>query len=73
MSLNEYKKSMKNLIDSTDNELLLKHWKKQLEWDVEHENELELSDEELKPVYEGLQEYEIGNTISLEEFISKRK
>lgn len=72
MSLNEYKLLIKNLVDSTDNELLLKHWKKQLEWDVEHEKELELSRDELKLVQDGLQDYENGDVISLEEFISKR-
>jgi len=73
MSVNEYKEAIKSLIDSTNNEMLLKHWKKQLEWDVEHENEIELSSEEWSLVQEGITDYENGELISLEEFISKRK
>lgn len=73
MSLSEYKESIKQLIDATNNELLLKHWKKQLEWDVEHESELELTDEEWSLVREGIADYEKGNVISLEDFINKRK
>jgi len=73
MSVNEYKEAIKSLIDSTNNEMLLKHWKKQLEWDVEHENEIELSSEEWSLVQEGITDYENGELMSLEEFISKRK
>lgn len=73
MSITEYKESIKHLIDSTDNELLLKHWKKQLEWDVQHEKELELSTEELSLVEEGLADHENGDVISLEEFVRQRK
>ena len=73
MSVNEYKEAIKSLIDSTNNEMLLKHWKKQLEWNVEHENEIELSSEEWSLVQEGVTDYENGELISLEEFISKRK
>ena len=73
MSVNEYKEAIKSLIDSTNNEMLLKHWKKQLEWDVEHENEIELSSEEWSLVQEGITDYENGELISLEEFIRKRK
>ena len=72
MSLSEYKEAIKHLIDLTDNESLLKHWKKQLEWDVKHQNELVLSDQEWNLVQEGLADYENGDVISLEEFISKR-
>lgn len=46
MGLSEYKKAIKSIIDSTDNESLLKHWKKQLEWDIENQTEVELSSEE---------------------------
>ncbi len=73
MSLNEYKESIKQLIDSTNNEDLLKHWKKQLEWDVEHQNNFELTDEEWHLVQEGMADYEKGEIISLEEFVNKRK
>ncbi len=73
MSLREYQESIKSLIDSTTNEMLLKHWKKQLEWDVKHQNELELTDEEWNLVQEGIADYENGEVMSLEEFINKRK
>ncbi len=73
MSVNEYKESIRHLIDITNDEVLLKHWKKQLEWDIEHQNEVTLSDEEWNLVEEGLADYEKREVISLEEFISKRK
>jgi hypothetical protein len=73
MSLKEYKESIKQLVDSTDDEMLLKHWKKQLEGDVEHQNVLELTNEEWKLVREGLADYENGEVMSLEEFVNKRK
>lgn len=72
MTLSEYKTSLKKLIDATNNEALLKHWKKQLEWDLEHEKEIELTQEELKMVQEGIADYEAGDTLTLEEFINKR-
>lgn len=73
MSVNDYKESIRHLIDITNDEVLLKHWKKQLEWDVEHQQEVALSDEEWSLVEEGLADYEKGEVISLEEFVSKRK
>ena len=73
MNLTTYKESIKTLIDSTNNETLLKHWKKQLEWDVEHQDELELSREELNLVREGLVNYNNGEVLSFEEYISKRR
>lgn len=73
MSVNEYKESIRHLIDITDDEVLLQHWKKQLEWDVEHQHDVTLSDEEWNLVEEGLADYEKGEVISLEGFISKRK
>ncbi len=72
MSLNDYKNSIKNIVDSTNNEILLKHWKKQLEWDVQHQQEIEFSTEEWILVQEGMAEYENGDVLSLEEFINKR-
>lgn len=72
MSITDYKDTLKTLIDSTDNETLLKQWKEQLEWDVEHQGEAELSDEEWQAVQEGLADYDSGNVISLKEFIDKR-
>lgn len=72
MDLNDYKSSIKTIIDSTDNEALLKHWKKQLEWDVQHQQEIELSGEEWKMVEEGLADYESGAVLSFEEFLKKR-
>lgn len=73
MNLTTYKESIKTLIDSTNNETLLKHWKKQLEWDVDHQDELELSREELNLVREGLVNYNNGEVLSFEEYISKRR
>lgn len=73
MNLNDYKQSIKQLVDATNNELLLRHWKNQLEWDIKHQNQLELSTEEWILVQEGITEYEKGEVISLEEFIGKRK
>jgi len=73
MSLRDYQEAIKYMVDSTTNEVLLKHWKKQLEWDIEHQNELELSTEEWILVKEGVADYESGDVISLEEFTSKRK
>jgi hypothetical protein len=72
MNLNDYKASIKSIIDSTNNEALLKHWKKQLEWDVQHQEEIELSQEEWKLVEEGLADYESGAVLSFEEFLKKR-
>lgn len=72
MNLNDYKASIKSIIDSTNNEGLLKHWKKQLEWDVQHQEEIELSGEEWKLVEEGLADYENGSVLSFEEFLKKR-
>jgi len=73
MSLTEHKESIKRLIDSTMDERLLKRWKQQLEWGIQHQNELALSAEEWALIQEGLHDYESANVISLEEFTSKRK
>ena len=73
MSLNEYKEAIKSLVDSTNDEKLLKHWKHQLEWDLENIDAVELSDEERKLVEEGLTEYKKGEVISFEDFMNKRK
>lgn len=70
MNTEQYKNSIKQIIDSTDNELLLKHWQKQLLWDIN--NEADLSDEEWNLVAEGLDDYRKGKVLSLEEFIIKR-
>jgi hypothetical protein len=72
MSLDDYKNSIKEIVDSTDNELLLKHWEKQLQWDIDNLKEADLSDEEWNMVEEGISDYRNGNVISLEEFINKR-
>jgi len=72
MSLDEYKATIKTIIDETNNEALLKHWKAQLEWDIEHQEEIGLSNEEWKLVEEGIADYENGDVLSLEEFIAKR-
>jgi hypothetical protein len=72
MSLNDYKNSIKTIVDSTNNEALLKHWKKQIEWDVQHQDEIDLSHEEWKLVQEGIADYENGDVLSLKDFINKR-
>lgn len=72
MNLKNYKDSIKSIIDATDNEALLKHWKQQLEWDVQHQEEIELSNEEWNLVQEGLTDYENGTVLSLEEYLKKR-
>jgi len=73
MSLNEYKEAIKSLVDSTDDETLLMHWKHQLEWDLENRDVIELSAGEWNLVQEGIAEYSKGEVISFEDFISKRK
>ena len=45
MSLHHYKEAIRNIIDSTDDEMLLKHWKKQLEHDMENQDAIELTNE----------------------------
>lgn len=72
MSISEYKTSLKNLIEATNDETLLRHWKAQLEWDIVHGSEIELSSEEWQAVQEGLADYENGRMPSLKEFIEKR-
>ncbi len=72
MSLTDYKKSIKEIVDSTDNELLLKYWGKQLKSDLNNLNEEILSDEEWNLVEEGIADYKKRNVMSLEEFINKR-
>jgi len=73
MSIHEYKEALKKLVDSMDNELLLRQWKKQLEWDVDHQDQVALSEDELNLVNEGLAQYERGEVISLEDFLKSRK
>ena len=72
MNIDQYKNSIKQIVDSTNNESLLMHWEKQLQWDVEHLNEITLSDQEWNLVQEGEADYKNGNVISLEEFLNKR-
>lgn len=72
MNADQYKNSIKQIVDSTNNESLLMHWQKQLQWDLEHLNEIKLSDQEWNLVQEGLTDYANGDVISLEEFINKR-
>lgn len=72
MSITEYKNHIKRIIDATDNEALLKHWQKLIEWDVTHENEVELTKTEWQQVQEGVAEYYRGEVISLDEYIGKR-
>lgn len=72
MDLDNYKITIKTIVDSTNNEALLKHWQKQLEWDVQRQKEISLSDDEWSLVNEGLADYQTGKVLSLEEFINKR-
>jgi hypothetical protein len=72
MTADQYKNSIKQIIDSTDNEFLLKHWEKQLQWDIDNLKETNLSNEEWHLVEEGIADYKNGDVISLEEFINKR-
>jgi hypothetical protein len=72
MNINDYKSSIKQIVDSTNNELLLSHWEKQLRWDIEHSKEIELSPEEWILVEEGIADYEKGEVLSLQEFLNKR-
>lgn len=72
MGINDYKTSLKNLIDATNDETLLKHWKAQLEWDIEQGGEIELSAAEWQAVQEGQADYENGQVLSLKKFIEKR-
>lgn len=72
MNIPDYKSSIKNLVNSTNNEELLKQWKEQLEWDVKHGGEAELTNDEWQQVKEGLDDYKNGNVISFDEFLNKR-
>ena len=72
MNLNDYKNSIKKIIETTNNEALLKHWKKQLEWDIQNQEEIELTQEEWKLVEEGLEDYKNNAVLSFEEFLKKR-
>jgi hypothetical protein len=40
--------------------------------DIQYQEEIELSEEEWKPVKEGLSDYETGAVLSFEEFLKKR-
>lgn len=73
MTIQHYKESIKQLIDSTNNEDLLKHWKKQLEYDLQNKEEVQFTTEESELVQEGIADYGNGEVLSLEDFISKRK
>jgi hypothetical protein len=72
MSISDYKNTIKNLVDATNNKELLMQWKEQLEWDVKNGGEIELTDEEWQEVQEGLADYKKGNVISFDEFLNKR-
>ncbi len=73
MSMNQYREEIKSLIDATNDEALLAHWKKRLQYDMENREAVELSEEEWTLVEEGMTDYKNGKVVSLEEFISKRK
>ncbi len=46
MSIAEYQMSLKNLIDATNDETVLKRWKAQLEGDLEHMREKNPADKQ---------------------------
>ena len=60
-------------MDSTNDETLLKHWKHQLEWDLKNRDAIELSAEEWNLVQKAVAEYNKGDVISFEDFMSKRR
>lgn len=35
MDINDYKTALKNIVDATNDEAILKHWKAHLEWEYE--------------------------------------
>ena len=72
MNMNDYKNSIKNIVEATNNEALLKHWHQQLEWDVQHPEGVQLSEEEWNMVQEGLTDYKAGAVLTLEQFLAKR-
>lgn len=72
MSIQEYKNWLKNLVESTNDKELLMQWKEQLEWDLQHKGEADLSAEEWSMVQEGLADYKAANVLSLEEYLKKR-
>jgi hypothetical protein len=49
---------------------ILKHWKHQIEWDIENSDAIELSAEEWSLVQEGIADYKSGNIQTFEDFIS---
>ncbi|HRI21996.1 MAG TPA: hypothetical protein PLA68_13635 [Panacibacter sp.] len=70
MTITEYKESIKQIVDTTDNEKLLKFWKLQLEHDIKNGIELDDTEWEFMQADPG----DLGNAkvISLEEFVSKK-
>jgi len=56
MSIAEYQVSLKNLIDATNDETILKRWKAQLEGDLEHMREKNPADKQESSLKETAQE-----------------
>jgi hypothetical protein len=56
MSIAEYQLSLKNLIDATNDETVLKRWKAQLEGDLERMREKNPADKQESSLNEGAQE-----------------
>lgn len=69
MDVKQYKDSIKQIVDATNNEFLLQNWEQQLKRDTNKKEELSV--EEWALVEEGILDYNNGNVITLEEFISK--
>lgn len=70
MDINQYKNSIKQIVDATSNEFLLQNWEQQLKRDINKKEDLSV--EEWALVEEGILDYNNGNVITLEEFINKK-
>lgn len=72
MDVDQYKLSIKRIVDSRNNEILLRDWEQQLKRDINNFSERDLSIDEWKLVEDGIADYKNGHVISLEEFINKK-
>lgn len=71
MSILSYQTEIIRLIAATNNENLLKIWKAQLEWDLEHEDEINLIAPALTTEAKEIQLYE-NNSYPLSKFVRRR-
>lgn len=72
MDVDQYKLSIKRIVDSTNNENLLRDWEQQLKRDINNFSDEDLSTDEWKLVEDGIADYKNGHVLSLEEFINKK-